>query len=83
MEMLAETVILSVLIRDKIIKVLYEVSSIPVDATVIKEMKAAIGVHVYISDAKVANIAVFHLISRTSCLKEITNSIFLILRLIC
>lgn len=45
MEMLL-IVILRVLISDKIMKMLYEVSSIPVDATVIKEIKAAIGVHV-------------------------------------
>ena len=45
-EMFHDTVVLRVLISDKIMKVLYEVSSVPVAATVTKEMKAAIGVQV-------------------------------------
>ena len=68
--MFHEIVILSVLISDKIMKVLYEVSSVPMPARVANEIKAAIGVHVYCNDEKVANITVFHLISLISCLRE-------------
>lgn len=69
--MLVEMVIFSVFIRDKIIKVLYEVSLIFVDVMVIKEIKVVIGVYVYISDVKVVNIVDFYLISWIFCLKEV------------
>jgi len=42
--MFHETVILKILISDKTMKVLYDVSSVPVAAMVTKEMKAATGV---------------------------------------
>lgn len=77
--MLVEMVIFSVFIKDKIIKVLYEVSLIFVDVMVIKEIKVVIGVYVYISDVKVVNIVDFYLISWIFCLKEIKKIICLIL----
>ena len=42
-----EIVILRILINDKIMNVLYEVSSVPMAAIVTKEMKAATGVQEY------------------------------------